>query len=169
MFLAVAFEEAVPFFADEVLGWLREGGGRQLKYDWKEYREVWEGVRGVREGLDGASAVDVEKGAWIVEMVRGVGLQSEVGKKEDELSGVKDEDEIKQEEGAAGVKEEDGIKEEEDDLEGEAKPIPSTKDARITRVSARQKRMIPPSNLSPPPLNKKHKKQSKAPLKDSSR
>ncbi|MCJ1389219.1 hypothetical protein MMC18_002075 [Xylographa bjoerkii] len=81
LLLAVAWPAVVPFFADEVLGWLRWGeagdkgmgeGKGKLRYDWKEYREVWEGVGRVREGLGkGAGAEEVERGAWVVEMLKG--------------------------------------------------------------------------------------------------
>ncbi|MCJ1243436.1 hypothetical protein MMC30_000633 [Trapelia coarctata] len=175
LLLSVAFEE-VPFFADEILGWLREGGGGKLKYDWKEYKEVWEGVKGVREGLDGgkgreqrASAVDVERGAWVVEMVKAMGLglgtgEGEVRKKE-EVG-------IVEEEGAnVGAKEEDeeenGIREDNGGVQEEAKPIPSTKDTgkhtkrTSTCSSAHQKRKAPPSKISTPPARKKPKKLSK--------
>ncbi|MCJ1283906.1 hypothetical protein MMC26_003237 [Xylographa opegraphella] len=69
LLLAVAWPADVPFFADELLGWLRGGEGERLRYDWKEYGEVWEGVRAV-----GLGAEEVERGAWVMGMVgRGMG------------------------------------------------------------------------------------------------
>ena len=155
LLLAVAFEEEVPFFADEILGWLRDGEVEKLKYDWKEYKEVWEGVRGVRERLDGASAVAVERGAWVVEMVRVMGLEGGGEGKMEEDSDAKVEGGIKQK-GAGGFNQDaddDGEAEEEDVcIKKEAKPTPYTKvtgkDANRTgsRTSAREKRKLPPSD-----------------------
>ncbi|MCJ1403453.1 hypothetical protein MMC11_006676 [Xylographa trunciseda] len=99
--LAVGWPGEVPFFADEVLGWLRrgEGGagggvgdggkgkGEKLKYDWKEYGEVWEGVGRVRGRLggegEGLSAESVERGAWVVEMLRVEGVERAVRERVD--------------------------------------------------------------------------------------
>ncbi|MCJ1379065.1 hypothetical protein MMC17_002165 [Xylographa soralifera] len=68
LLLAVGWPEEVPFFADELLGWLRGGEGGKVRYDWREYGEVWEGVRKVR-GLVGGGAEEVERGAWAVGML----------------------------------------------------------------------------------------------------
>ncbi|MCJ1475279.1 hypothetical protein MMC13_003941 [Lambiella insularis] len=82
LLLAVAYPGVVPFFADELLVWLRrEGGGgkgEKLKYDWKEYKEVREGVEAVRARLGGVSAVDVERGVWVAEVLRDEGVRENV-------------------------------------------------------------------------------------------
>ncbi|MCJ1293970.1 hypothetical protein MMC34_005527 [Xylographa carneopallida] len=66
LLLAVGWPGEVPFFADELLGWVRGRRGA-LRYDWREYGELWEGVRAVRERVGGGvSAEEVERGAWVV-------------------------------------------------------------------------------------------------------
>jgi hypothetical protein len=70
LILAVAFPQEVPFFGDELFEWLCGGGGagkRKMKYDVKEYKELWEEVKGFRErlGEDGEEEVRADE----VEMV----------------------------------------------------------------------------------------------------
>ena len=84
LLLAAAFPDDVPFFADEILLWLRRSDGEEgwekpkLKYDWKEYREVWDGVGSVRGrfGEEEVSAEDVERAGWVVEMLRDEGVEA---------------------------------------------------------------------------------------------
>lgn len=171
LLLSVAYPDDVPFFADEILGWLRGGKDKaKLKYDWKEYKEVWEGVRALRDAAEkGAgerervSAEDVERGAWVVELVRGMGLENAAVAGKEDRSGDVEEGEGNEglQTGFMDVREKVGIEYEDND-------IPSAKDAgrqdnrASTRVSARQKRKIPPSVSPPPATAKKSKKASKA-------
>ena len=75
LLLAVGWPGEVPFFADELLEWVRGSAGVRVRYDWREYGEVWEGVRGVR-GRVGAGAEEVERGAWVLGRVgvEGMGI-----------------------------------------------------------------------------------------------
>ncbi|MCJ1313340.1 hypothetical protein MMC25_007017 [Agyrium rufum] len=68
----------VPFMGDEFFRWVcwdeRSGWARAMKYDWKEYGMLWEGVTSVRERLNGAKgdlegevkAVELEKVAYVL-------------------------------------------------------------------------------------------------------
>lgn len=167
LLLSVAYEDTVPFFADEILGWLREGKDKaqgKLKYDWKEYKEVWEGVRRVHGGLDTGegrrvSAEDVERGAWVVEMVKEMGLESAAVAEEEEKSGA-----IGKGEDAGGLQAGDVDSMVNAGIEDEDNDIHSAKDAgkQDKRASARQKRKIPPSVSPPAATRKKSKKASKS-------
>jgi hypothetical protein len=63
----------VPFFSDELYAWAADGerGGKGrysgLKYNDKEYRQLWECVAAVKKrlGKDEVPAVDVEKAAYV--------------------------------------------------------------------------------------------------------
>ena len=79
LLLAVGWPGEVPFFADELLGWVRGRRGA-LRYDWREYGELWEGVRAVRERVGGGvSAEEVERGAWVVGVLGRGGGRGEGG------------------------------------------------------------------------------------------
>lgn len=172
LLLSVAYPEDVPFFADEILGWLRAGKEKaqvKLKYDWKEYKEVWEGVRALRDAAEkGAgegervSAEDVERGAWVVEMVRGMGLENAAVAEKEDGSGMIEEGEGNEglQTGGMNVREKVGIEDEDSDILS-AKDAGRQDDRASTRVSARQKRKIPPSVSPPTATAKKNKKASK--------
>jgi hypothetical protein len=74
LLLSVGKPDEVPFFSDELFRWCvwdEEGspGGwqRKIKYNVKEYEQLVEGVRALRERLGGkVIAVDVEKVAWVL-------------------------------------------------------------------------------------------------------
>jgi hypothetical protein len=73
--LSVCEPGDVPFFGDELFRWVTwgeaVGGGkdvgwkRKIKYDVKEYRVLFEGVRALRERLN-VKAVDAERVAWVL-------------------------------------------------------------------------------------------------------
>lgn len=88
LLLSVYDPENVPFFSDELFRWIcwdeKSGWGRKIKYDVKEYKELFEGVETVRERLkresgekEGFRAVDLEKGAFVLgrEALAGVGAK----------------------------------------------------------------------------------------------
>ena len=70
LLLSIYDEEKVPFFSDELFRWVcwqeEEGGWeRKIKYDWKEYRMLWEGVGELRRRLGEVKVVEVEKAAFV--------------------------------------------------------------------------------------------------------
>jgi hypothetical protein len=74
LLLSVGKPDEVPFFSDELFRWCvwdEEGspGGwkRKIKYNVKEYEQLVEGVRDLKERLGGkVRAVDVERVAWVL-------------------------------------------------------------------------------------------------------
>lgn len=130
---------------------------------------MWEGVRGVSGGLakeNGrrVSAEDVERGAWVVEMVREMGLEGAAVVEKEEVGGA-----VGKGEGDVGIRAGDvDITENTQGAEYEETGISSAKDAgeqdnrASTRASARQKRKIPPPASPPAATTKKSKKASKA-------
>ena len=70
LLLSTLDPKGTPFFSDELFRWAcyEDKSGfrwdRKIKYSAKEYAELLEKVTGLRERLDGVSAVDVEKVAY---------------------------------------------------------------------------------------------------------
>lgn len=54
LLLSVAYPKLVPFFGDELFQWLCGGDGekRKMKYDAKEYRELWDEAMTMRRKLE---------------------------------------------------------------------------------------------------------------------
>ena len=70
LLLSVYDKENVPFFSDELFRWAcwddQTGWKRKIKYDMKEYKMLWDGVKGLRERLgEKVKAVDLEKIAYV--------------------------------------------------------------------------------------------------------
>ena len=77
LLLSVYMPDRIPFFEDELYGWLcqtdsmSKGSEIKLKYNVKEYEEVYHAVRGLRERLKDSSGVSIpastlEKVAFVV-------------------------------------------------------------------------------------------------------
>ncbi|KAI9870206.1 MAG: hypothetical protein M1830_004534 [Pleopsidium flavum] len=102
LLLSVYDPENVPFFSDEVFRWIcwdeKSGWGRKIKYDVKEYKELFEGVKAVRTRLtgdggegegegEGVGAADLEKGAFVLGREALTGMDVGGKRKSEEVSG----------------------------------------------------------------------------------
>lgn len=67
LLLAVYDPDNVAFFSDEMLMWVCGERPQKIKYDFKEYRGIWESVRDLRKRLGkDVRAVDVERVGFVV-------------------------------------------------------------------------------------------------------
>ncbi|KAI9875961.1 MAG: hypothetical protein M1830_007676 [Pleopsidium flavum] len=98
LLLSVYDPENAPFFADELFRWIcwdeKSGWGRKIKYDVKEYKELFEGVKAVRTRLtgdggggEGVGAADLEKGAFVLGREALTGMDVGLKRKSEEVSG----------------------------------------------------------------------------------
>ena len=76
LLLAIYDPDQVPFFSDELFRYVcwdeNARWARTIKYSWREYEELWEGVKGVQARIgDGVTAVEVERVSWVLGKMTG--------------------------------------------------------------------------------------------------
>jgi hypothetical protein len=180
LLLSVAYPDNLPFFSDELFRWIcwdvQEGWQKKIKYDIKEYKELWEGLRKLKSRLGGEiSTVDLERCAWVIGKVATDKKLQEVVSENSEAWTVKmfsAKDEGKPAEGKKAVAEKkvkpvtekkEPAKRKATVAEEDAEPTTKTKSAAKKGPKQAEK------DISPPPANPKKRKSEGTGLRRSTR